>query len=164
MSRPIKDYTDIRDTEQQYDFERKEYVVRNVLWVGMVLFLAAGLLGVFGKGVLSLTRVDGAGYYLEYERFLRDETPSSFSLYVQEKSEAPIRLAISRTYLEEVRIQNVIPQPKSAESRDDWIIYTFNASENGLITVNFTPQNVGETPLEIVFMGDQKIVNQYVIF
>lgn len=155
---------DISKTNEQYSFELKEYKVQKVFWVLITFFLVAGLLGVFGEGILSRVIIEEEDFQIEYERFMRDETPADFSVYITKSSGNSVTIAVGKDYIKKVKIQGVVPQPASVETRDERLIYTFNAAGNGLITFNIQPQYVGAVNLEIAVQGHTKHLNQYIFF
>src|SRR5215218_6611781 len=84
----------------EQDFERKYYRVQRSIWVLLVLFLLAGIAGLFGRGPLSTTTrrsADGT-VRLTYERLARFRTPTAMMV------EAPIDAAAH-----ELRVR--IPRP-----------------------------------------------------
>lgn len=163
-SKKLKDHSDIYLTEKEYSFEQKEQKFQKGYWVLLTIFLMCGILGVFGKGVLSNASIEANGYSLHYDRFLRDETPTDVSIVLTEEMTSPVTVEISERYVKNVRIQSITPQPESVESSENRLVFNFNAEEGGIITFVVSPQYVGALPLDISVKGERKYISQFVYF
>lgn len=164
MPEHSQESADIRKTNEKYSFEQKEYKAQKIFWIVVIVFLAAGLLGAFGKGALSRVRVEEDEFRIEYERFLRDETSAAFSVFITQGSGSKVVIAIGRDYAERVSIDKVVPQPVSVEAAGERLVYTFNASDGALLIFSITPRRVGAMNLELTVQGQTRHLNQFVFF
>lgn len=63
------------DVETAPQFERSWSIAQRALQVGLLVFLIAGIAGVFGGGWLSTTTVAVGPFDVTYERFVRKSVP-----------------------------------------------------------------------------------------
>lgn len=152
----------ISHVDELYEFEQKEIKVRKFIWILLVLLWVSGSVGLFGKGWLSGTKIEGNGYELEYERFLRDETSTSIIIFLEESSADTIEISFGKKYVKKIRFQEITPKPANIEASENRVIYSFPASENTMIIYHLIPLNAGFLELDISIGGDQRYVKQFV--
>ena len=115
---------DIRHSEREWRFER-------VGWIVMGLVTLAALLGFLGPGPLSArTASDGSGSFtVRYERFDHAHAKSElrFEIGPAAISRGPLQVWIDRSYLDEIRLVSMDPEPERCEVSSDRVIYTFGA-------------------------------------
>jgi len=136
---------------QDLRFERRWWVVQRVAWVTMALFVTAGVLGLFGKGVLSQARAAQAGNALsvEYEHFGRYGAESEFKLQIEP---AGIRGGVARVLLaggllECMKIRSITPRTESVEVRPDGALMVFQAPDTSnpiRVSVTMMPKHIGQ--------------------
>ncbi|HEY7863666.1 MAG TPA: hypothetical protein VIE39_08400, partial [Thermoanaerobaculia bacterium] len=86
----------VRDLEIDSDreFDRRNHRVQKAAWVGMMLFVLAGLAGLLGHGPLSQARVRATGLEVRYHRFERFQTPSSITILDPQGTAVPRPMAL----------------------------------------------------------------------
>jgi hypothetical protein len=121
------------ELDQDLDFERRTWTVERVAWVVMALAGLVALAGVLGPGPLSRTTVgeQGGPLWLEYSRFGRLKAPLTLRVHVgpNQGQQGPMRVWLSRTYLEGMQIQQVSPHPGQVEAGPEQLTYVFPRSE-----------------------------------
>jgi hypothetical protein len=137
--------------EQDITFQRRSWTVQRVGWVIMALIVAATLAGLFGPGPLSRAAAGALGdpVRVEYQRFLRFQAPTSFSVELTPTAarEGEFRVWLARDYAEAVRVQEVVPPPERVEAGADRLIYVFPAAPAGGpagVTFHLQPERVGQ--------------------
>lgn len=142
----------VKDLEivEDLDYQRRSWIVQRVGWVVMGSLSLAGLLGLFGPGLLSWAKAGKPGdrLWLEYERFERFQSPAQLRVHVAPGASqtGQTRLQIDRDYLEQIQLQQVTPQPWRVEAAGDQLGYIFQIAkpeQSTAITFYFQPQQIG---------------------
>ncbi len=138
------------EIDQDLDYQQQSWIIQRIAWLVMGLVILAGLLGVFGTGLLSNAKVGKQTdpLWLEYGRFERFQSPTKLRLHFSPNAgqAGKIRVWFKRNYLENVQLQQVTPEPESVEAQSDRFIYTFaNPKPNQPTTVTFylEPDQIG---------------------
>lgn len=136
--------------EVEYDeaFHQRMWRVRRVGWLGMVLLVLAGVGGLLGGGPMSRAEVlDPHGLRIEHARFARAEAPQTLQAHIPAPAADGYRLAVSREFLDRVRIDSVVPHPLRAEALVDRVVYVFAGQSPtaaaAVATFHFTPRSMG---------------------
>jgi hypothetical protein len=127
-------------------FEKRSWIAQRIGWALMSFFVLSGLLGFFGAGPVSRTSAGAPNTVtLEYERFLRYQTPTSLRIKTRTQNGAA-RVIVAQEYLDRVKVEKVVPQPARVEAMDGFVIYEFAAHGAGEISVKFDliTQELGE--------------------
>jgi len=150
--------------ERDFPFLKKEWPSLRVAWVVLALFVVSGLLGLFGGGIFSKQVIETASGRIEYERFLRHSTTSRIMF----ESGQPLRdssIYINRSYLKQVRIDQIDPRPASTELMGEKVRFKFETSVSGPIIFYIIPyQGSGSQILEVGWDGKHEIINQFIYF
>jgi hypothetical protein len=113
----------------------------------MGLLVIAGLGGLFGAGPLSRAEVRGPdGLRVEHARFVRAEASQTLEVHIPTSAPGGHHLAVSRTFLDRVRIESVVPTPLRTEALADGVAYVFAArpsAASAVATFHFTPRSMG---------------------
>lgn len=138
--------------EVGYDqpFERKWYRAELVGRVVMILFAAAAVAGLFGRGPFSHARAisaDGA-LAVDYEPVARFMTPTQISLHIRNESDAPrqVMVALSSRIVEPMGFVRSHPVPDAATSGHDFLTLTFTIAAhqpNARVRLAAQPSGIG---------------------
>lgn len=138
------------EIDQDLDYQQRAWIIQRIGWLVIALVTFAGLLGVFGTGLLSNAKAGKQTdpFWLEYERFERFQSPAKLRLHFSPNAEqaGKIRVWFKRDYLENVQLQQVTPEPESVEAQSNRFIYTFaNPKPDQPTTVTFylQPDQIG---------------------
>jgi hypothetical protein len=117
--------------QEDMRFQRRSWRVQRVGWGVMVLFLAAGLAGVFGGGPLSDARAGTSrALSVRYERLVRRGIPSELVVTFTPRHVVS-RLSIETRYLEQAGIEQIWPRPSAVEALGDRTVFSFLTPEAG---------------------------------
>jgi len=151
----VSDYPQKRDLELLEDpaLEQREWKIQRIAWFLMALFVALALLGFFGAGPLSsrvVTSSDGR-FRLEYNRFERFQAPSTLHLQLRASGQSAARVWISRKFMENVKVDSIVPAAERVEMRDDGFVYTFSVppAEPSSIVFQLETEQMGSYPVRI---------------
>lgn len=133
------------------DFEHSWWRIQRIAWAGMILFILAGIGGLFGRGLFSktVTVQPGSMIQVTYERFARYQTPSFIEVAIDKKAiqDDSIRLHISGNILDKLHLQNVTPQPWLAEplTSGSILIFRTNTTQDmAKIRFDIMPSQIGK--------------------
>jgi hypothetical protein len=131
---------------QDLPFHHRQWVVQRVGWVLAAITLVLAIGGLFGDGPLSHVRAGGPALQVEYERFIRRDSPVEIRIDVQPPSGEEVRLAVSRDYLHSLRIESIVPEPERVDTTAQDIVMIFRvtpAAESAHVTISATPLHAG---------------------
>jgi hypothetical protein len=111
---------DLRFTARTWGFER-------VAWVAMAVAILAALAGVTGSGWLSHARLEAPGLVVEYQRFLRYQTPTSLlvTLRRERPEETSLDLVVDPQMLQGFKVRQIFPEPPLAAQEHGGTRYAF---------------------------------------
>jgi hypothetical protein len=127
-----RDITKEDSVDVGYDdrFERKWWTVQRISFYVLLVFVIAGLLGVFGRGPLSMNSASSDGISIEYDRFARYRTSSVLKVsidrgYVQD---GRVSLFVSQDLVDTFTMSQTTPLPESAMLAGDGVVFAFDAT------------------------------------
>jgi hypothetical protein len=134
------------EIEDEIAFQKKDWQAQRIGWAIMLLLILLALLGVFGgNGILSDVQAETDGLAVHFERFGRYKMSGQLQ-FDAEGSGDVVRLWIDSSYLENVEIESISPQPELVESAPDRQIYLFPITQSGepiSITFYIKPERPG---------------------
>ncbi|MDF5723397.1 MAG: hypothetical protein PUP91_23580 [Rhizonema sp. PD37] len=138
------------EIEQDLDHQERVWFLQRIAWFVMALATLAGLLGVFGTGVLSNAKAGKQTdpLWVEYERFERFQSQTKLRIHFNPNAEraGEIRVWFKLDYIENVQLQQITPEPKSVEAQSDRLIYTFShpkPDQPTAVTFYMQPEKIG---------------------
>lgn len=152
---------DIELVEERHSFEKRELRIHKIFGVCMVLFLTAGLLGLFGDGMVSSQKIEASEYEITYDRFVRNESPTELFVHL-ENAEKTTTISFNEAYTEKVEIKNIVPSPASVQIKNGLLVLNFNTSREGVIIFYLWPIESGSAELELSVQDDINYLSQYV--
>ena len=140
------------EIEEDLPFQHRNWRVQRMGWVLLGAVVLAGLAGLLGSGPLSNAQESNdAGVKVKYERFVRHGAPSKIEVTVA-KPARPVRIAISRSFLETLETRRLLPTPGQVQAGDGFVVYAFEPEGSGPMQVTFLvqPDELGSHEAEIV--------------
>lgn len=138
------------ELDQDMPFQERAWRAERVSWVVLSLITVLALLGIFGTGPLASTTAgtEENGLTASYERFVRHDGRSSLELRIapDQASEGQVEVWFSATYLEDIQIEQVSPEPDEIHLAGDRQVYVFLTDDPAsTMTVNviFRPDSIG---------------------
>ena len=139
---------------QGLEFEENERAIRRD-WrferIGrmlLALILLAAIAGLLGRGPLAKARTTSrsGALTLDYERIERRvaETHLRFSVAPGAVTDTLVRLWIDRRWLEEVRLEQVVPEPIATRETGTALVYEFAATRGAPAVITFDYQHEGQ--------------------
>lgn len=127
-------------------FQRHEWIGQRTGWVLLGIFLIAGVLGLFGGGMLAETSVVSPAGTLNYERFVRRHSHTRWQVELKSLAEGRVDVAIDSALARHFEIVRVNPDPVSASLSGDRWVFQFDVAESGeaLIVFHVEPQHIGQ--------------------
>ncbi len=139
------------DVDSDLAFHHREWRIQRIGWALVALFLALALGGLFGNGPLSHAGAGNAAGSIEYERFVRSGLSTEIVVTPAERVAGGIhRVAISESYLEAFRIENITPEPTAVRMTGESLVYEFESAASGAsISFHIHPQRLGSHTAEV---------------
>ena len=157
------------EVAQDLEFQRREWVAERIGWTLMLVLAVAGLLGLFGTGLLASARASGpGGLVLEYGRFERFNAPAEIDFHVPPEAVAEdgtFTIAVARDYLEAVQVETITPEPSEVRAEGEWLTHVFSSDAPDVVDVFFHLQHDAICPRQLrVRLGDAEpmVVGQFV--
>ena len=120
-------------------YHRRSWRIQRLGWGVMMLVVAAALAGFLGHGPLSRSSTGHAdsSVRLEYERFTRYQDPQTLRVHLSARATAAeyTRVSISREFLDDSKIEAIVPHPEAQEIAHGRVVYVFRVTERGAPTV-----------------------------
>lgn len=138
------------EIEEDLEAQRIIWLFERLGWAGLSLFVLAGLLGAFGGGSASQADArDMSGRLtVRFERFARVDTPTTLEVRVTGAQQRDLLwLHLSKVYLDQARIDRIMPEPERILVAEDMVRFGFDpsqAGEHALIIINLTPTQFGQ--------------------
>lgn len=143
------------EIDQDLEFQRREWSIQRLAWIGMALLVLLGLAGLFGPGPLSRATAGTQGLWASFYRFIRYEDPTTLRLELQ-PSGKEARLWLSRDYAQAAGIERITPQPAQVLIEPERYGYVFALGQGkGPVTVSFSlqPEQMGRLEGQVGLEG-----------
>lgn len=147
---------------------RTEWIAERIGWGVMLLFVVAALVGLLARGPLSARDTCSANGNLcvHFEAVAHADAPEEFVIDVKaDQTSEPLRLAVSRSFLDNVSRIEWTPPPEASSSTGDDVVYEFatHASAQRLV-LRFRHNSWGRKHLDVRLLdGAAVTVLQYVL-
>jgi hypothetical protein len=109
--------------------QKREWLVERLGWVAMACFIAGALAGAFGMGPLAARERSNPQRSMraKYSSVERAMAPSTLELWCStERMESDqLEISISRTFLDEVTVESIVPAPASVAASEEAVVYSF---------------------------------------
>lgn len=129
--------------DAQLKFHRVEWRIQRLGWVGVAIFLALAFAGLFGGGPLSRAHADGPTGRVDYERFVRNGSPTEIIITPSGSSHGISRIEITAAYLEAGRVERITPEPAAVRIEGKRLVYEFAAAAPGAsVSFHIDPQRL----------------------
>jgi hypothetical protein len=149
---------------QDLPHERLEWKIERVGWVLMALVLLTALAGLLGPGPLSRATAGQTGSPLcvHYNRLARHQAPELLRVQIGPgmARDGTVRVWLSREYVQNIKLDNIVPEPESVEAGPERFTYAFNLSEAEQPTTlmfHFEPNAFGRAPAVLGVDGGPEV-------
>lgn len=140
-------------------FQRRMWVVERLGWSAFALIVLAALTGFCGPGPASSTTRASGALEVRYDRFVRLQSPAAIEITLPVRGDQ-VRLQVSRDFLAQMSIEQVIPEPGSVEADTAFHTYVFvPAAGAEQIRVEFLarPGTVGRVRGVVQLEGGERV-------
>ncbi len=149
---------------QDLDYQRRLGTAQRAGWVAMLLLALAALLGLLGSGPLSSATAgdEGGALAIGYNRFGRYQAPTTLRVRLGPGAgrEGEARVWLSESYLQNVQIQQITPQPQRVEVGPDGQTYVFQLAgpnQPAEVTFYLQPDRFGPLSGQVRLAGEQPV-------
>lgn len=135
---------------QDMAFQEREWIAQRIGWIAMLVIVMVALTGLLGAGPLSQATAGDNERPLQiaFPRFAHVETPTELTIHLKAgaamSNEA--RIWLSRAYLQDNEVRQVVPPPDRVEAGADRLIFVFQISDpaqEAAFTFFIEPQQIG---------------------
>lgn len=143
-------------------FQRREWRIQRVGWIGWFLLLGAATTGLTGPGLLDQKRISTSDNQLaiEYDRFLHHHHERQLSIWCRPAGDGPVRLHVSQAFLDGVKLTRIVPEPTGREINEDGVTMIFDQASSGgrgKILLGFEAETFGWLSAEISMAGAEPL-------
>src|SRR5688572_4056504 len=134
------------DIPQDLPFHRRLWMVQRIGWALALIVIALALGGLFGGGPLSSVRAGDPSLTVEYDRFIRRDSPTEIRIDAQPSADDEVRIAFASDYIHALRIDSIVPYPQRTETIAEDVVFVFRIAPqtpSARITINAMPLNIG---------------------
>jgi len=129
-------------------FHEVAWHIQRIGKIGMGLLLLAGCLGLLGGGgpFSEVTRHSGS-LALRFDRAVRYATPTQMEVTFRSSSDSEWTLHMDRGFLQRVRIDHMLPEPRAVEMTAHAYVFTFSGQTpagGSSLRISYTPHAAGE--------------------
>lgn len=140
------------------DFQALWLKTEKIIWLVLLLFLIASLIGLFGRGPLAHAeaKASDGSFNVKYERVQRFGTPSVVTVEFEPQAikNGHIELWVSDSLVKPLGNQRVVPQPAQSTLAHAGILYVFPAvGTPASVEFQTQPAKMGPANLEMRVPG-----------
>lgn len=129
-------------------FQMREFAAQRIARIGVLVVIAAALLGLLGgSGPFATARAGDAagGVLVEFDRLAHVQRPTSLRLRaLAGPDERELALHIGSAYLDRVTVTSITPEPKRVEAAADGLRFVFATEPGAALDAAFSIQ--ADTP------------------
>jgi hypothetical protein len=118
------------EIDESLDFHIRSWKIQPFAWSVIGLFVLAGVLGLFGSGILSKVSKDQGGAGIRYERFFRFGTPMKIE-FRDDTGLPETEITFPTSYLSRFSVQSIVPAPSRTEISEGLVKYSFESGSPG---------------------------------
>ncbi len=127
MSKKIEQVKSSLEIEEDLALHETGWIIQRIGWALMLVFLVCALLGLFGNGTLSETKLSAEGTTVRYNKYLRSESDTELEI-VTNDVRGEIRVELSPDFIKLYKLDRLVPQPSSQKIQDGYTILEFSAN------------------------------------
>jgi hypothetical protein len=132
--------SDELDLDDEIEWQRRAWTFQSWGRAGVVLFVIAGAVGVFGGGIIGDRRVRDPQNQLEVEhpRFARHDSAYDVRIRVQPAlvRDGKVAVWIDHSLLEDLVVEGLMPEPESVEKSGEGVVLHFRSDAKGPLQVD----------------------------
>lgn len=158
------------DSPENHRCTSREWWAERIGWVVISVILIAALLGMFGPGPLSHREVSSEDGRLTVEYYGVERYSAPCELRISfEPSDAEaelVQLAISRSLVDEIRVETITPPPIATSLEAELVVYAFRVadlSEKGHVVYRIQHESFGPLAGTITLLpGSEAELSQFI--
>jgi hypothetical protein len=163
--------TEKLDSSQHIKQQRREWLVERIGWGLIACIILAALLGGLGFGPLSSRDAASGDGSLRASFYAIERAQAGTKLELwREPDDGAAKefdLAISRTFLDEVTLESLVPEPTKVAADGDHIVFTFSENDltrGGKIVCRYKHNHCGVVKYEIAIVAHEPLrISQFVL-
>jgi hypothetical protein len=121
------------EIDEDIEWEQGEWTFERIGWGLMAVFILIAMAGLFGSGPLShrIAGQEGGSFWVEYQRFIRYNSPQELHIYVSPEwaADGELRMVIEGDFPGGNQQLDVTPDPDSVELSTGRLVYVWQTAE-----------------------------------
>lgn len=140
----LKQVGDI-EVASDLDFQKREWRLQRVGWLGLLLLVLGGAGGAFGRGPLASAEAKAAdnSFQLRYHKLVRHLAPEHLEIKINQPVDDTIGLWFDAEFLSRVNVEDMVPEPIATSTGQGRVTYYFAVKAGGQILVEYEPDRIG---------------------
>lgn len=164
---PIKKIESLEIEPEAKHINKTFLYVQRIGIILMALIMLAAFLGVFGKGLFTLTSRSQGTLTISYERFIRKQAATFYHIKIHSNlNSKAVKFWIDPSFYKKLAIKNINPIPSFEDISDNKILYTFNTNNSDLIeiTLQAEPEKMGMMTTRMGLSEEEQIQLKQLIY
>ncbi len=128
---------------EDLEFQNWQWRFERLIWFGMLVLILAALAGLFGSGPLSARTLENKTLHLDYDFFLRYNTPSELRVQLRADRQHKASLSLNKSFLQDIDLESVAPEPRQVQVRGSETDFEFVAFDDLEVRFQFRPMRAG---------------------
>jgi hypothetical protein len=125
------------------EFQERQWRIEPWIWFGILVLIVAALAGLFGSGALSARSLENGALHLDYDFFLRYNTPTELRVRLKADQHHNAAFWLDQGFLDEIDLESVNPQPRDVKVRGLQTHFEFAAFDDVEVQLQFRPNRAG---------------------
>lgn len=162
MSSRVEPVQHALDLEENIALHRKGWRVQPIGKAFILLIIIAGVLGLFGEGLLGNQTVRQGNAQVQYEKYGRQDGKMKLQIAATGvRGRSAISFPIS--YIKNFQVERIVPEPQSSFVREGQVWYVFEATQNLQAHFYLQPETRGAVSGS-VWVNEQEVPLHHFIF
>lgn len=144
-------------TPEQSARLRRAWRLQHLGWAIIAAIVLAGAIGLFGSGPFSSTTRSAQGLSLEFDRFVRYQSPFTLRIDIPVPAgSSQAELSLPRSYFDAIQIESMLPTPVQVLTEADAVSFLFAVVPSATslsVSIHAEPTGVGLLRGELVAGG-----------
>lgn len=138
-------------TQLKHDLDIDEKIKEHILgWkvqtfglIFIFFIVISAALGLYGDGIVSKKKITSQANAVGYDRFLRFQSRMPLKIEISPTTPDKTVIGFSNSYLEQFRVESIVPEPAEVAMHGEKILYTFENTGPFTVVFYLVPQHFG---------------------
>lgn len=156
------------EIEEDIVYQRRFHIAQRAAWALMVIVIVMASAGLIGPGLAGMEESASSDKRVktEYNGSLYHQKDSEMTIKIESPGTGPVSVWISREYLENIYIKQMLPKPENITASPGRVYYSFRHDGQGKelkINLYFQPIRVGRLQGRVGNETSEAAFSQFVL-